>query len=201
MPDPQHSNSTSTSLINRIIDNDEDSWCQLVDTYGRLVYFWCQRAGVELSEVSDISQEVFQAVFCGINSFRKDRKLGTFRGWLWTITRNKLVDHINKKMRQATGEGGTAAQARFQELPEAEPYDEEDAVYHKQNQDLIYRLLKLVRGDFEQQTWKAFQLTSIDRLNSREAAELLGITPNAVRHAKARVLRRLREELGDRFEI
>jgi DNA-directed RNA polymerase specialized sigma24 family protein len=57
--------------------------------------------------------------------------------------------------------------------------------------------LNAIRGDFNEPTWRAFEMTTFEQLNSSEAARELNVTPNAVRKSKARVLQRLREELGD----
>jgi RNA polymerase sigma-70 factor (ECF subfamily) len=54
-----------------------------------------------------------------------------------------------------------------------------------------------VRGDFEEQTWQAFWLTVVEGRSATVLAPELGMTAAAVRQAKARVLRRLKEELGE----
>ena len=64
-------------------------------------------------------------------------------------------------------------------------------------QSLLERFWQLVdrlEDAFEPTTWQAFWLTTFENLNSIEAAGALNITPAAVRLAKARVLRRIREE-------
>ncbi len=46
-------------------------------------------------------------------------------------------------------------------------------------------------------TWRAFWLCAVEHQSSGEVARQLGMTPGAVRQAKYKVLRHLREELGD----
>ena len=62
---------------------------------------------------------------------------------------------------------------------------------------LFARALDLIRGEFEERTWAAFRLTAVEGRAARDVAADLAMTPGAVRVAKSRVLRRLREELGD----
>ena len=62
---------------------------------------------------------------------------------------------------------------------------------------LLHRAMKAIRDEFEQRTWQAFWLTAAQGHAAPEAADRLGMTPAAVRKAKSRVLRRLRDELGD----
>ena len=62
---------------------------------------------------------------------------------------------------------------------------------------LLRRALDLVRVEFEPATWRAFLLTAVDGRPAPEAAAELGVSAAAVRQAKSRVLRRVRQELGD----
>lgn len=55
----------------------------------------------------------------------------------------------------------------------------------------------MVRSEFEDRTWQAFWRVAVEGHATAEVAADLGITANAVRQAKSRVLRRLRQELGD----
>ena len=72
--------------------------------------------------------------------------------------------------------------------------DPEDA---EQFSAVFHRALGMLQGEFEPRTWKAFWRAAVDGLPAPEAAAELGMTASAVRMAKSRILRRLREELGD----
>jgi RNA polymerase sigma-70 factor (ECF subfamily) len=62
---------------------------------------------------------------------------------------------------------------------------------------LYRRALELVRAEFEPRTWELFWLTAVEGRPPVDVAAERGLTPAAVRQAKSRVLRRLREEVGD----
>ena len=62
---------------------------------------------------------------------------------------------------------------------------------------LHQRGLDLVKSEFEQRTWQIFWQATIEEQPTSEVAEQFGISSNAVRQAKSRVLRRLRQILGD----
>ena len=53
------------------------------------------------------------------------------------------------------------------------------------------------RAEFEERTWQAFWRVTVEGQDTAEVAAQLGISANGVRQAKSRVLRRLREELGE----
>ncbi len=54
----------------------------------------------------------------------------------------------------------------------------------------------MIRGEFEERTWQAFYRVTVEGQAAKHVAENLGVTPSAVRLAKSRVLRRLREEMA-----
>ncbi|HUY31871.1 MAG TPA: sigma-70 family RNA polymerase sigma factor [Pirellulales bacterium] len=88
------SEATSTSLLERVKTHDALAWRRLLALYGPLVYHWARQKRLQDQDASDIVQEVFRNVATHIGSFRRDREGDSFRGWLWTITRNKIRDQI-----------------------------------------------------------------------------------------------------------
>ena len=59
------------------------------------------------------------------------------------------------------------------------------------------RTLDTIRGDFSESTWQAFWRSSIDGHATSEIAHDLDLSPAAVCMCRSRVLRRLRETLGE----
>src|SRR5262249_52720507 len=145
-------------------------------------------------------QEVFQAVVTSIAGFRKDRKGDTFRGWLRKITQNKVRDHFRRLGREPEGIGGTDAQRRFAQVPMPPLPEASSSTDAPAEQELLFRALELIRLEFAERTWQAFWRTAIEDRAPKDVAADLSMTPCAVRVAKCRVLRRLREELGDLME-
>lgn len=188
------SRSASTSLIQRLKSNDEGAWQRLLDLYVPLVFSWCRRSGMQAQDSADVVQEVFRAVIRGIAGFQYTRPNDTFRGWLRTIARNKIRDHFRDRADQPVAMGGSDAHQRFMEVAEAQ-----SAVSPESGPlvDLVHRALKFIRAEFEDHTWQAFWLAAVGQQSSAEVARQLGMTPGAVRQAKYKVLRRLRQELGD----
>ena len=190
---------TSLSLLQRAKANDQGAWDRLVAIYGRLVFYWCQKAGVREADIPDLVQEVFQAVFRGLDGFQRQPDQGTFRGWLRTITLNKLRDQARRGRHKPVARGGTSALKQLRQTSVDSWPEVEDAGADEQ-QMLLEQVLAVVEGDFAPATWQAFRMTMFDDLTSSEVAAQLGISANAVRHAKARVLRRLRQELNGLVE-
>ena len=194
------SSATSRSLLDRVRTSDPAAWDQLVTLYGPLVYGWCRGGQLQTADAADILQEVFLAVATHIADFRKQSEAETFRGWLRTITRNKINDYYRRRGREPGGEGGTEAGTRFAQLPQppgAIPPDEASRIELSAELVLFQRALANIRGEFAPRTWQAFWLTAVEGRAPKDAAVELSMTSGAVRVAKSRVLQRLREELGD----
>jgi RNA polymerase sigma-70 factor (ECF subfamily) len=195
--DQRSSSATSRSLLARLQMDEPAAWDRLVKLYAPLVFRWCRNSGLRDADIADIFQNVFQAVLLNIGTFRKDREGDTFRGWIRRITQNKLRDHFRKLGKEAQGVGGSSAQNRLGQIPSPQPQPQDLFPNEEGEQGLFARALDFIRGDFEERTWLAFWRTTVEGRPSIEVGEDLGMTPGAVRVAKSRVLRRLREELGD----
>src|SRR5262249_50716351 len=110
MSDPTPSSwDTSLSLLERARNRDTVAWQKLVQLYSPLVFSWARRAELGDADAADLVQEVWQAVAGALERFRRDSEGGTFRGWLWTITRNKLNDHFRARRDKPEAAGGTEA--------------------------------------------------------------------------------------------
>jgi len=193
----QHSTATSRSLLERVKADEATAWDRLVALYAPLVFHWCRQWDLQDQDTADVFQEVFLSVALHIAEFRKERKGDTFRGWLRTITRNKVFDHFRKHGREPGGVGGSEAQQRMTHLPAPLVPEEASVAEQKVELGLFYRGLDLIRADFEERTWLAFWRTVVEGRVPKDVGAELGMSPGAVRVAKSRVLQRLREELGD----
>ena len=146
--DPNHPDagltpgSTSLTLLDRLRRRDPEGWRRHVRLYGPLIYRWCRRGRLQPEDAADVTQEVFRTVAARIDDFRRDRPGDSFRGWLWTITRHKIGDHLRRLRRQPDAAGGSDAQERWQLLPDPLPDDDDAAADFS---DLVHRAMELVR--------------------------------------------------------
>src|SRR5438876_124782 len=125
VPEERDTTSTSRSLLARLHANDDAAWDRLVALYAPLVWHWCRKMQLPAQEAADVFQEVFQAVASHINDFHRDRPGDTFRGWLRTITKNKVHDHFRRQEREPQAAGGTEAKAWWSRFPDMLSANEE----------------------------------------------------------------------------
>src|SRR5262245_4007027 len=84
--------STASTLLRKVRGQTPGAWERLFDLYSPLVYHWARQAGLQEADAADVVQEVFRSVVLHLPGFRRERPGDSFRGWLWTITQNKLHD-------------------------------------------------------------------------------------------------------------
>jgi RNA polymerase sigma-70 factor (ECF subfamily) len=188
---------TSLTLLQRLRENEPEAWRVMVRLYTPLLHHWCGRRGVFGADAEDAAQEVLRAAAAGLDRFRREQPGDSFRAWLRGITRNVLSQHLRRADRQPQASGGTDAHMRIQEV--AQPDDtapEADDVPFELDA-LRRRALELVRDQVEDRTWQAFWLTAVEGQSAADVAARLGVSPTAVRMAKSRVLRRLKEQFGE----
>ena len=175
----------------RLCENDSLAWNELVELFGPLVFHWCSVSKLQSCDAADVMQEVFASAAKSIHRF-ETRPGHSVRGWLWTITQNKMRDHWRKRNRQLNAIGGSEANWQMTQVPQTDPPTSD-----LESSRLLHRALNQIKGDFAEKTWNAFWLSAIQCRDTNSIAEELGLSPNSVRQAKSRVLRRLREQLGD----
>jgi RNA polymerase sigma-70 factor (ECF subfamily) len=77
-------------LLGRIAEGDLEAFHTFYGRYAGRVLAYARQLGRNQEGAEDVVQEVFVAVWRRASSFRPER--GDPAGWLYTITRNKLVD-------------------------------------------------------------------------------------------------------------
>jgi len=188
--------STRASLLLRIRNpNDVQAWRQFVDVYASLIYGFLRKRGLQDADAADLVQDVLRSVSGAIGKLEYDRSRGTFRSWLFTITRNKMYSFLESQSRQVRGSGDSGAIAILEEKAVA-PDDSEGQWEEEYQRRTFAWAVERIRGEFQESTFSAFWKTAVEGLNPKGVGDELGMTPGAVYVARSRVLARLREEVG-----
>jgi RNA polymerase sigma-70 factor (ECF subfamily) len=185
--------STASDLLAAAKRLDPEAWQELVDRYSWLIARWSQSEGIAPDDSPDLVQAVLLEVVGHLDRFEKDGRTAAFRRWLRTITRAQVAEFFRKAAKQPRAQGGSTAHDRLQRLPAEESSTAIDPRL-EQLLERFWALVERLEETFEPSTWQAFWLTTFEHRTSVEAGQVLGISPAAVRLAKARVLRRIREE-------
>ena len=188
---------TRPSLILRLRDaSDHDAWRQFIDLYAPLVYGFARKRGLQDADAADLMQDVLRSVSGAAGRLDYDPRRGTFRGWLYTIARNKVYNFLDRRRRQVRGSGDTDVREQLESAPANNGEDSGEW-----DRDFELRLFKQasadVNSEFRANTWEAFWKTAVDGQSSEEVAKALKMSVGAVYVAKSRVLSRLRERVKE----
>jgi RNA polymerase sigma-70 factor (ECF subfamily) len=194
---------TRASLLVRLRDaGDARAWSEFSDVYVPLIYGFARRHGLQDADAADLTQDVLRAVSRGISKLDYDPRAGTFRGWLFTVVRNKLRDFRARPRQLAQGSGDTQLHNLLAEQPGDEDLDENHWETQWQQQ-VFQRAARQIESEVEPATWQAFWRTAVEGRSGKEVATELGLSVAAVYLAKSRVMARLKQrvqEWGDREE-
>lgn len=190
--------STSASLLAKLKDpSDQVSWEQFVRIYTPLVRYWLRRVNLQSHDVDDVLQQLMVKLVQKLPEYEYDPER-SFRGWLRRVVHNEFL-HLKRSQRELTlGDPGNAETTLVKPLDKiVEPED----FWSREYADLVVALaLPIMRDNFEETTWRACWLTTVDGEPAAAVAEKLGLSVGAVYIAKSRVLQKLREELAGLLE-
>jgi RNA polymerase sigma-70 factor (ECF subfamily) len=164
------------ALVERLKQGDTEAFRELYDHHARLVFRYVKARIESEQDAEDLTAETFIRAWRGLSSFQWQGK--PIGAWLLRIAHNLIVDKYRQK-RSLTGW-----------LPWSSGSEEPDfaQVDHK---DEIKRAFTTLTSD--EQT--ILHLRYFEDFSLNEVAEFLGKTPNAVRVAQFRALKRLNKYL------
>lgn len=190
---------TRESLVVRIRDTSHhEAWKEFVAIYEPLIYRLVRGRGMQHADAQDLSQEVFVAVAGAIDRFDPDSTRGSFRGWLFRIARNLMINYLNRQ-KDPRGTGDTGIMQLIEEQTPAN--DDAAALFDIEwKREVLRWAAEETRPEFKEDTWRAFWLTGVEGASVEDVARLLGKSPGAVRIARCRVLARLKQH-AKRFDV
>jgi len=170
---------TDAELLVRIGRSDQEAFHLLYDRWAGRLLAYVRQIARRGGSPEDVVQDVFLAVWRKAKTYRPER--GNVAGWLYTITRNRVVDKWRRK-------GGLVEDDGFDLLGlEAEEHDDEARA-----------TAISVRGALDELTDEqrsAIELAYFGGLTYQEAAERLDLPLGTLKSRIRAGLARMRERL------
>jgi len=191
----QETPETRASLLVRMRDpQDGRAWSEFAQIYEPLVYRLARGQGLQDADARDLTQQVLMAVAGRVGQWDPDRAHGTFRGWLFRVTRNLMVNLMINRRRHPPGKGGSDVLRLLNE--KTAPAGEESVLFDIEYRRQVFRwAAQQVRREFREATWDLFWQTCVDGCEIKQTAEQFDVSVGAVYIARSRVLARLREKV------
>jgi RNA polymerase sigma-70 factor (ECF subfamily) len=183
---------TRQSLLVRLKDpGDSQAWTEFVAIYTPLIDRLARARGLQTADAADLTQEVFRAVAGAIGRYDPDPARGSFRGWLFRIARNLMINLLASRRIRTQASGDSDVRDLLDQVPA--PDGAETALFEAEyRRRLFHWAAEQVRGEFRDSTWTAFWLTAVEGKPPADAAAAAGISVGAVYIARSRVMARLR---------
>tara|TARA_B100001939_G_scaffold307707_1_gene287917 strand:- start:49 stop:681 length:633 start_codon:yes stop_codon:yes gene_type:complete len=188
---------TRSSLIQRLKATiNGESWEEFFHTYWELIYNVARRAGLSEADAQDIVQETILKIHKSLDRFEYNRKRGTFKGWLRTVTRSRLNDFFKKQQRRpALNHPLEEAAGELQNLEDPEGPEIEKIWDEEWNRNLIQAALSRTKKLSSPKQFQIFKCHYIDEWTVRETCRTLGVNAAQVYMAKQRVGKIFRESV------
>jgi RNA polymerase sigma factor (sigma-70 family) len=197
---------TRPSLLQRIRDPDaHESWATFVAIYVPLIYRYCRRRGLQDADALDVTQQVLVEV----RRFEYQQERGHFRGWLATVTRNKIA-RLRRTMNRP-GRPTGAADSR-PDLDAGASRGEGWDWTELFNARVLETAMERIRPEFHGPRWRAFLAVAFEEVEAgdgrrwawvekptpgraRQVAREMGRPVGWVYKVKCEIFKRLKEEV------
>jgi RNA polymerase sigma factor (sigma-70 family) len=191
---------TRSSLLQRLKTwNNDADWKEFFDTYQRSIHGLAMKCGLSHAEAQEVVQETMLSVAKKMPEFEYDRSVGTFKGWLFTITRRAVGKQFAKR-----GRSFNAVQNENpdpESLAELETIPDPAADFEKRwEQDWRHSVVEMamdrVRRRVSPKQFQIFDLVVNQHLPMEQVIQLLNVNTAQVYMAKMRVSRAVRREIA-----
>lgn len=190
---------TRYSLLSRLQDwGDQESWRVFFDSYWRLIYSVALKAGLTPTEAEEVVQETIICVAQNIQKFKRDRRLGSFKGWLCHLTRWRIADQLKKRTGLLRGDidGASRRYVPLEAIPELSGDAESVEWEEEWHAHLLKTATQRVKHRVSEEQYQLFDLYVLKQWPIPRISQTLGVSAARVYLAKHRISRLLQKEVG-----
>lgn len=191
---------TRNSLLTRLKNwEDNEGWKRFFDTYWRLIYTTAMKSGLTDAEAQDVVQETILAVAKKMDKFKYDPTLGSFKGWLLTLTKWRIADQFRQRQRVGTaGRGSMEDSARaavIDAIPEEQGH-QFDAIWEIEWQNnLLAAATERIKRKVGARQYQLFDLYVVRQWPVEDVVKTLNVSAYQVYQAKSRITPLIRKEV------
>jgi RNA polymerase sigma-70 factor (ECF subfamily) len=191
---------TRTSLLKRLQDwDDQESWKDFFDSYSKLLFSVALKSGFRGPEAEDLVQETIIAVAKHMPGFRYDASRGSFKAWLLSILRNRIIDRVRSRGRRPQAVEETPSEssqtALVHRIPDPAPAQLDQIWEEEWEQHLFDLALQRIREEATPRDFQIFDCLVLKHWPIQAVADALQVNEARIYVAKSRVAGLLRQEV------
>jgi RNA polymerase sigma-70 factor (ECF subfamily) len=187
------SSDSDVTLMLRVRDGDTDAFRELIERHQRAVINTIHRAIGDAWEAEDLAQRVFVQVYRSANRYQPTAKFTT---WLFTITRNTILNEHRRRSRHPSESLEALQEPRE---PDGAGWQVADTSVRDPAQEVVERELQEKIREAIQELPEAQRTAVIlcryEGLSYEEIAEVLGCSVSATKSLLHRARLTLKEKL------
>ena len=190
---------TRSSLLFRLKEwNDSASWEEFFQAYNKSIHKIATGRGLTRMEADEVVQETMVAVARQMPEFRYDRAIGSFKSWLFTITRRSIGKHLKKRLTGGSDFANSGGAALTEELESyADPAPGLEEQWEEEwRLNLVHLAMDRVRRRIKPRQYQMFDLYVTQHLPLEEVKKMLNVNAAQVYMAKLRVSAMVRHEVN-----
>jgi RNA polymerase sigma-70 factor (ECF subfamily) len=191
---------TRASLLERLKDwQNDSSWRDFYEAYKKLIYGVAIKHGLTNEEAEDVVQETMLIVARQMPSFKYDRKVGSFKAWLFKTTRWRIASQLRKRGLVAGSDPVSDDDASEIPVPE-EMIDragiDTQALWDAEwSKSMLNAAIAKVRRHLDPQKYQIFDFYVNKQFSPEKIAKFFSIPVSQVYLAKHRVTEMIKEEI------
>ena len=189
---------TRSSLLKRLKDwEDQASWQDFFDTYGKLIYGVARKAGLNDAEGQDVVQETLLVVAKKMPEFTYDPTIGSFKNWLLLITRRRIDKQRKQRspgVRSSFPEE-TPRTATVERVPDPAGFDLEVVWEEEWGKNLAEAAIARVKRQVKARQFQMFDLYVLKQWPVKEVARALDVSIGQVYVNKHRISGLIKKEM------
>lgn len=181
-----HDREEEHTLVLRLIDGDEDAFCELYARYKNQLVYFALRYLKSQAYAEDIFQDTFAAVWQSRRFIDPDT---SFSSYLYTIVRNRVLNQLRSLKQESSLKEAILSQAvdYSNSTSQAIAVAELEAVVNE------------ALGKLTPRQREVFELSRRQRLSHKEIAQALGISVNTVQEYISVSLHTIRHYLSHKY--
>ena len=179
---------TRPSILLRVQDSsDHEAWTVFESIYRPAIVRAARLKGLQPADAEDVAQVILTRLAERPLEFIPGGGDARFRTWLARVTENAVVDRLRKQNRDASLIAESASTSETNEW--------HDCLQLEYQREVFQWAADIIRGEFSADGWASFWRTAVEQQSVDTVAKELGRSAGSIYSSRARIMRRLREQV------
>ena len=179
---------TRLTVIAGVRSQDPERWREFDSIYRPMLFSYLRKQGLKDFEANDVVQDVFVKLLAKIQTY--DPAKCKFRGWLFSLAHNAMIDRARQRASYQKALDGWAAHV-LEATPSHSLRMEQEWVKHHRKR-ILEHALKTVRAQTSAKAWSCFDQRVLRNRPAALVATEVKLNPKAVYVYACRVLKQVR---------